>query len=230
MNAIKEQFDAVSKKYDSQRQYLIPCYEDFYTACYPLIKLLPEAKTVLDIGAGTGLFSYFIYQIRPELHYTLVDLSPEMLSVAKQRFADLSNFDYRQLDFSEASLRGRYDIVISSLAIHHLEDEAKQQLYQSVYAALNPDGLFINADQVAGRTVGFDAFYKQNWKETVTTSGLDEDAIQRAFERIKLDKFATLEAQLQMLERAGFTDVDCIYKNLNFVVFGGTKEALPLNT
>ncbi|WP_324677717.1 class I SAM-dependent methyltransferase [Hymenobacter sp. GOD-10R] len=228
MDTIQEQFDAVSQKYDSQRHYLIPCYQDFYTACFPLIKLLPQAKTVLDIGAGTGLFSYFLYQLRPELHFTLVDLSPEMLNVAKQRFAELPNFAYQQLDFSAASLPGQYDIIISSLAIHHLEDEAKSQLYQNVYAALNPGGLFINADQVAGRTIGFDTFYKQNWKETVTTSGLDEDAIQRAFERIKLDKFATLEAQLQMLERAGFTDVDCIYKNLNFVVFGGTKGALTL--
>jgi len=228
MNAIQEQFDAVSQKYDSQRHYLIPCYQDFYKACYPLVEGRPLAKTVLDIGAGTGLFSYFLYQIRPELHFTLVDLSPEMLNVAKQRFADLPNFAYQQLDFSTASLPGHYDIVISSLAIHHLEDEAKNQLYQNVYAALNPGGLFINADQVAGRTAGFDAFYKQNWRETVTVSGLDDDAIGRAFERIKLDKFATLEAQLQMLERAGFTDVDCIYKSLNFVVFGGTKGALPL--
>ncbi|MCC9135430.1 class I SAM-dependent methyltransferase [Pontibacter silvestris] len=226
MENVKKQFDEVSKKYDSQRQYLIPCYQDFYTACYPLVRKLSGAKRLLDIGAGTGLFSYFIYQINPNLHYTLVDLSPEMLRVAKERFNGLDNFQYEELDFSASNLPGKYDIIISALAIHHLEDKEKEQLYYAVYEALNPGGVFINADQVLGRTLGFDHYYRTNWRETVLVSGLEEDAIQKAFERVKLDKFATLESQLQILEDAGFTDVDCIYKNLNFVVFGGSKGLL----
>lgn len=225
MNNIQEQFNSVSKKYDSQRRYLIPCFDDFYTVCLPLVDQLKSAKKVLDIGAGTGLFSQFIYQQNSALHFTLVDISSEMLALARERFAGLNNFAFKELDFSVDPIVGNYDLIISALAIHHLEDDQKALLYQNIFSALNPGGLFINADQVEGRGDWFDDFYKSNWKETVKKSGLDEHAIERAFERIKLDKFAKLETQLQMLEQSGFSDVDCIYKYNNFVVITALKNS-----
>jgi tRNA (cmo5U34)-methyltransferase len=224
MNGIKEQFSNVSKKYDSQRKYLIPCFTDFYSACLPLVKSLTHAKRVLDIGAGTGLFSQFIYKLNPDLHFTLIDLSGDMLDVARTRFGNAANFEYLELDFSKDALPGKHDIIISSLAIHHLEDTDKAKLYKNIYLALNDGGLFINADQVAGKNLLFDSLYKYNWRETVTHSGLDHKALIQAFERTKLDKFATLEKQLDMLEKAGLNEVDCIYKNMNFAVFGGFKD------
>jgi len=224
MKDVKEQFSNVSKKYDSQREYLIPCFKDFYTACLPLVKSLTHAKTVLDIGAGTGLFTQFIYDIKPNLQFTLTDLSGEMLNVARERFDGEPNFEYLELDFSKDPLPGKYDIIISGLAIHHLEDADKAKLYKNIFQALNDGGLFINADQVAGKNVLFDSLYKYYWRETVSHSGLDHEALVQAFERTKLDKLAPLATQLKMLEKAGFNEVDCIYKNMNFAVFGGFKD------
>lgn len=225
MDNIKEQFNSISKQYDEQRKHLIPCFYDFYTSCLPIIDRLPTAKYVLDIGAGTGLFSQFIYQQRNDLHFTLIDISTEMLSVAKKRFHGLNNFEFLECDFSIGPIAKKYDLIISALAIHHLEDEQKATLYQSVFNALNAGGVFINADQVEGCTPWFDSYYKSAWKDTVMNSGLDQQATDRAFERIKLDKFAKLETQLQMLEKAGFSETDCIYKHNNFVVIAAMKTA-----
>src|SRR5579871_3572041 len=137
MNDIKEQFGNVSKQYDSQRRYLIPCFDDFYSACLPLVKSLTHAKKVLDIGAGTGLFSQFIYDLNPGLQFTLIDLSAEMLDVARERFEGEPNFEFVQMDFSKDQLPGKFDLIISSLAIHHLEDADKARLYKNIYKALN---------------------------------------------------------------------------------------------
>jgi tRNA (cmo5U34)-methyltransferase len=222
---ILEKFGVVSKKYDSQRQHLIPCYKDFYNSSLPLIKSVANAKTILDLGAGTGLFSQFVYEQNPHLQFTLADISAPMLSVAKERFEGLENFKFIEFDFSADSIPGKYDIIISGLAIHHLEDDDKQKLFTNVYNALNEGGLFMNADQVTGRTMLFDSLYKYQWRETVSASGLDHEALIQAFERTKLDRFAPLETQLKMLEKSGFTEVDCIYKNMSFAVFGGFKDA-----
>ncbi|EHQ25865.1 class I SAM-dependent methyltransferase [Mucilaginibacter paludis] len=223
MSTIQDQFNRVSKNYDAQRRYLIPCFDDFYQSCLPLVAERAAIKNVLDIGAGTGIFSQTIYQQRPDLHFTLMDISGDMLKVARERFAGLPNFKFIEMDFSANPIAEKYDLIISALAIHHLEDEHKAVLYNRVYQALKPGGLFINADQVEGRSAGFDEFYKSNWKETVNRSELAPEAIERAFERIKLDKFARLETQLKMLETAGFNDTDCIYKYHNFVVMAAFK-------
>ncbi len=222
---VKQQFGNVSKKYDSQRKYLIPCFDDFYRAGLPLIKSVANAKTVLDIGAGTGLFSQFVYEQNPHLHFTLADISDPMLSVARTRFQGRDNFDFIELDLATDKIPGKFDIIISGLAIHHLTDADKQKLYTNIYAALNEGGLFINADQVTGRTMLFDSLYKYQWRETVSHSGLEHDALIQAFERTKLDRLAPLEKQLKMLEKASFNEVDCFYKNLSFAVFGGFRDA-----
>ena len=61
-NNITDQFNSVSKIYDEQRRYFIPCFDDFYTIALPIVRSLPNAKRVLDIGAGTGLFTKFIHE------------------------------------------------------------------------------------------------------------------------------------------------------------------------
>ena len=224
MNDIKEQFSRVSKKYDSQRELLIPCFKDFYSACLPVVKSLTHAKTVLDIGAGTGLFSQFVYDVNPDLHFTLTDISGEMLNIARERFNGENNFEYVEQDFSKDPIPGKYDIIISGLAMHYLEDTAKAKVYKTIYMALNDGGLFINADRVSGKNLLFDSLYNYYWRETISHSNLDHEALIQAFDRIKLEKLAPLETQLKMLEKAGFNEVDCIYKNMNFAVFGGFKD------
>lgn len=223
MDEIRKQFSRIAKKYDSQRQHLIPCFHDFYHVALHVIAERKEAETLLDIGAGTGLFSYFVYQMNPKLRYTLLDVSPEMLDVARQRFAGLSNFSFAESDYAARVLPGKFDLIISALSIHHLDDADKSRLYEKIYKALTPGGIFINADQVLGRTPALDEFYKTQWRLSVIESGLDQASIRAAFKRTELDKFAPLTWQLNELQRIGFREVDCIYRYHNFVVFIGIK-------
>ncbi|MCL4637362.1 MULTISPECIES: class I SAM-dependent methyltransferase [Olivibacter] len=224
MDEIRRRFGEISEKYDQEREQLIPCFQDFYHISLPLIQNHYHAENLLDIGAGTGLFSYFVYQVNPKLKYTLLDISPEMLAVAKRRFTGLSHFSYLEMDYRERSLPGKYDIIISSLSIHHLTDQEKSILYQRIFKALKPDGLFINADQVKGRTPAIDNFYQDQWRRSVIESGLNQEAIQNAFKRTALDKLAPLSWQLNELQRIGFNEVDCIYRYHNFVVMIGRKS------
>ena len=63
---IKQAFDMGAKDYDSARKQLIPCFDDFYGTA---LDLIPFSKTdklkVLDLGAGTGLFTLLASQRLP---------------------------------------------------------------------------------------------------------------------------------------------------------------------
>lgn len=113
---------------------------------------------------------------------------------------------------------------MSSLSIHHLEDEDKEKLYKKVYNALNPEGIFLNADQVIGSPHKLDKDYQMNWMKLINSSDLSESEKDAAIERMKFDKPATLEDNLKWLRNCGFEDVDVYYKYYNFVIFYAEKS------
>ncbi|WP_338751136.1 class I SAM-dependent methyltransferase [Bacillus sp. FJAT-52991] len=227
MDTTKEQvmnrFNEHAAVYDEQRKKLIPCFDDFYSIPISLIESGKKDPSVLDIGAGTGLFSAFLKEKFPQAQLTLIDLSEKMLEIAKKRFNHEEiryvTADYTKYQFEEQT----FDIIISSLSIHHLSDEEKRKLYQNVYKWLNPGGIFINADQVLGHTPFIDSLYKQDWQQKIAASGLTKQQLETAHERTKLDRMSTLQQQLDWLTESGFHDVDCVYKYFNFVVLFGRK-------
>ncbi|OPY61108.1 MAG: bifunctional 3-demethylubiquinone-9 3-methyltransferase/ 2-octaprenyl-6-hydroxy phenol methylase [Pelotomaculum sp. PtaU1.Bin065] len=221
---IRMKFDHISMDYDRQRKQLIPCFNDFYGIAIALIEPAEfEKPTVLDVGAGTGLFSSFLLGKIPDAKLTLIDISEKMLQVAKKRFRDVSGVEYIVGDYANYVSSREYDLIISALSIHHLGDDQKFKLYKQCYSMLKPNGIFINADQVLGNTPYTDSIFKKRWKSGVENSGLSKEEIASGYERTKLDKEATLLQQLDWLEKAGFSDVDCVYKYYHFAVMFGRK-------
>lgn len=223
MSEIKEKFDDISEKYDKQRRKFIPCFDDFYGVTVSVASVNVENPDILDIGAGTGLLSAFLMEKYPQASFTLIDISEKMLDVAKERFRNNSNVKYIVADYSKYPFTEKYDIVMSALSIHHLEDKEKKEIYRKSYSLLKQNGIFINADQVYGETPFIETLNKETWRQYIEESGLPEEEILAGYERIRLDKEATLDQQLDWLKEAGFCDVSCIYKFYHFAVIFGRK-------
>ena len=59
--SIKNTFDSAARDYDKARKQLIPCFDEFYGVALELIPVDPSKDIkILDLGAGTGLFSSLI--------------------------------------------------------------------------------------------------------------------------------------------------------------------------
>ncbi len=224
--AVKASFDGAAAVYDRARRQLVPCFDDFYGTAVKAIPYGPDAAIrVLDLGAGTGLLSGMVARAFPQASISLVDLSPGMLEVARRRFAgEPSRFDVRVMDYTREPLPGRYEAVVSALSIHHLDASEKRDLFRKVYSVLRDGGIFINADQVLGYTPQIEARYREAWLRQVSERGVSEDDLAAALGRMKEDKPSTLDEQKAWLEEAGFEQVDCLYKNYGFAVYGGYKR------
>ena len=221
---IREVFDRSARTYDRARRQLVPCFDDFYEA---LVSQLPfetgAGPRILDLGAGTGLLSLFVSERFPNADLVLLDASPEMLRRARERFADRHRFELVVADFSRELPPGRYDAVVSALAIHHLDDGAKRALFRRGFDVLSDGGVFIDADQVCGATPEIEAGYRQTWLRQVRERGVAEADLRAALERMQEDRMALLESHLRWLGEAGFEAVDCWYRSYNFAVFGGRR-------
>jgi tRNA (cmo5U34)-methyltransferase len=113
---------------------------------------------------------------------------------------------------------GPWDAVVSALAIHHLDDEAKAQLFARVHAGLAPGGIFVNAEQVAGPTALFDDAYATWHARAATALGATAGEWAAAQARMREDRTASVDRHLGWLRDAGFRDSDCLFKHHNFAV------------
>lgn len=224
---IGQTFDESVEYYDEWVKIALPCYDEIFSVAKELIPFATDARIeVLDLGAGTGLFSMHVLQKYPNAAFVLYDVAPKMLDVARARFRESpSQFQYILDDYRYFQNSKRFDLVVSSLSIHHLTDSDKKDLFKRVYTALSNKGVFINVDQIRGPTPSLQELYWTKWLEKVREKGAAEEKISESIQRrMTYDKDALLTEQLQWLRDAGFANVDCMYKNYFIGVFVATKQ------
>jgi len=218
-------FDDAAAGYDRARRQLVPDLDGFYEAALESVPFGRDARIrVLDLGAGTGLLSSMVAERFPRSRVTLVDLSVEMLRVARRRFVgEPGRFEFRNMDYARKPLPRGYDLVVSALSIHHLTNGDKKELFERIYDALAEGGYFVNADQVQGETPEEERSYREWWLRRVREAGVSDGDLDAALSRMRADRNATLRAQLGWLVEAGFGVVRCAYSDHRFAVYGGRK-------
>jgi tRNA (cmo5U34)-methyltransferase len=205
--------------YDAPRRRLVPDFDRFYgTAAELVAELGVDQPEVLDLGAGTGLLSAAVLAAVPGARLTLLDGAAPMLAVARQRLGDVPTI---VADLTDPLPAGPFDAVVSALAIHHLDDAGKRDLFARIRAVLRPGGVFVNAEQVCGPTPADQARYEAAHERDARALGSDDAEWDAAVVRMSHDRCATVEDQVAWLRAAGFDAVDVDFKRFRFAVYHG---------
>jgi len=163
--------------------------------------------------------SAFLLEKFPDARLTLMDISENMLDMARERFATRPGTEYRVCDYSGIDLGGPYDLICSALSIHHLAPEDKRRLFERIHAALVPGGMFVNADQADGETLYFRQRNLEYWNGFLRNGPMTEAQHAEILKRRDtLDRNDKLSDQLAWPREAGFADVDVVYRNRTFIV------------
>ena len=216
---IKEQFDLIAEEYDSGRRKFIPCFDDFYekTTAFAA-SFVGNPRKIIDLGSGTGLLAMYYFRHFPDAGYILADVSSEMLNVARKRFEGVPHIEYPVIDYTKELPSGEFDLAVSALSIHHLENEEKLDLFRNLKKQLAPGSWFINYDQFCCASEEMSERVNACWIEHLYHSGLSETELSRWRERRKLDRECSVGEEIAMLEKCGFKNVECIYLNGKFAV------------
>lgn len=223
-------------------RYFVPERETQIEIICDLIPAIDGLQHVVDLSCGEGVLCRAILDRFPAYHVHGLDISPTMLETAMQALSRYGErFDTQLFDLPDSSWRNfpwPLRAVVSSLAIHHLDDEQKQQLSRDVYTMLAPGGVFIIADLIWPTTQAGINVAGKGWDEATRQRALQLDGNLSAYEQFytrdwnsftlaepdPFDKMTSLYSQLKWLEQAGFANIDVYWMKAGHAIFGGIKE------
>jgi tRNA (cmo5U34)-methyltransferase len=122
----------------------IPLFDDFQDAVAEATVGV-ETRAVLELGVGTGETARRVRARHPEASWTGVDASRAMLDRARDTLPDA---DLRLSRLQDPLPAGPFDLVVSALAVHHLDADEKRDLFRRVAESLRPGGWFVLGDVV----------------------------------------------------------------------------------
>ena len=122
----------------------IPGYDELQEAVVAATAEV-RATRALELGTGTGETALKVRAIHPEAGWVGIDASEPMLTRARER---LPGTDLRLQRLEDELPPGPFDLVVSALAVHHLDGAGKRDLFSRVARVLPPGGVFVLGDVV----------------------------------------------------------------------------------
>jgi tRNA (cmo5U34)-methyltransferase len=209
--------------------------ERFQLIC-DLLPFPTDARvTIIDVGAGYGALSAFILECYPHATCIAQDGSEPMLQRARNLMAGFGpRFQVHESDLFEANwlptLSSPFAAAVSSSCLHNLRDFRRiSEIYHDIREHLQPGGVFLNFDLLNAPTPELQQRYStaaeiRRQRERPAAEAVGE-MVRRADQPTTgggVGPFpAALEQHLTALKAAGFTQVDCFWKDLQRALYGG---------
>ncbi len=201
-----------------------------------LAELLPfgidEAFTFVDLGAGTGAAARTIMDYFPAARAILADYSEQMMAQGTVELEPYAGrYEYVEFNLARggawpASIPSPVDAVVTSLAVHHLSDDRKLELFKEILEHLVPGGWFLNFDPVT--TV--DPVVQAAWhrvEDRRDSSAAGKRDQRSPEEQLRWENhtryMVPLDPQVAYLREAGFEGVDVYWKDLDYAIYGGRR-------
>ncbi len=149
-----------AKKFSEPSEYI----EEF-------LDLLPKNAKVLDIGCGVGVDAGFM--VSEGFKITGIDLSKEMLSIARQKFPqiDFRQQDIRELDFPPNT----FDGILASCSLIHIPKKDVSPLLKKFHKILSKDGkIYIGLQEGNSEEIFVEGPFKPDEKLFLNVISFDE--------------------------------------------------------
>lgn len=223
---IKEDFAKRSTFYDDYIIKVVPNHGEMLDT---LINSIPfpsdKPIKVVELGCGTGIATGNIVRKFPNAYLKCIDISQDMLNLAKKKLTTLQNIKFELADYTKYSITGKYDVVVSFLSLMYLaNDEMRKSVFKKVYDMLVPEGFFIRGEVNVSKNKHYQEVCVEKWIEHMQKSYSDEFIKTEVIEKAKNHaKESVLTDEIQYLKDIGFRQIDIFLKYYNFSVYGAIK-------
>ena len=218
-------FDStITAVFDDMLARSIPQYEAMRSMTTGIAAHYAQKDTaIVDLGCSRGgaiepLTKRFAGQ------FIGIEVSPPMFEAALDRFKSVDHVEIRNEDLRSYYPPERASVALAILTLQFTPIEYRQQIVRKVYKHLVPGGAFIFVEKLLGESADLDKLFVEIYYDLKRAHGYDEDQIER--KRLSLEGVlvpVTAKWNTDLLQQAGFSQVDCFWRWMNFAGFIGIK-------
>ncbi len=222
--------ESVTEVFDDMLSRSIPQYEVMRGACFDVAcAFVKHDTTVIDMGCSRGeAMATLVDKFGAHCRFVGLEVSKPMIEAARARFRGLiacSVVDIREWDLrrKEYPFRG-VSLTQSVLTLQFTPIEYRQRIVRNVYNSIMPGGAFILVEKVLGSSADIDDLMVSTYYGLKSDNGYSDEQIQR--KRLSLEGVLvpmTADWNVQLLRSAGFSQVDCFWRWMNFAAWIAVK-------
>jgi tRNA (cmo5U34)-methyltransferase len=216
-------FEKQVHEYESLMEKLVPQYKEQHEIIYDLLPGDMEKEIrILDLGCGNGVLSQLALKKLPNAQVVGFDLTPQMLEPYVKNLSEYSGrYELIQGDYRFDSMGSNYDIVLAGMTLQHLTWGQRKDFYRLIFNILNDNGSFILNDIIIDEDWDTRNQQYDNWLKFIESNG--EDSKYWFEKHMNKDYPVTLEDHFKWLQDAGFSKVECHWRQQNFAITSATK-------
>lgn len=221
------EFDAsVTECFDDMLARSIPQYEVMRDAVTSIGTWYAEKRLVVDLGCSRGgALAPFADSGHPCLG---VEISQPMLAASQFRFED--EIKAGLVEIAEMDLRHDYpeemaSVTLAVLLLQFVPIEYRQQIVRNAYLHTVPGGVMIVVEKILGDSHELNQMMVATYLDRKMARGYTREEIDR--KKLSLEGVlvpVTAAMNIGFLLRAGFSQVDCFWRWMNFAAWVAVKE------
>ena len=204
---------------DQYTEYILRCVPRYVEMQWAIMHYLPNALNpvnILEMGCGTGNLTKLIIKQYPNATIHIVDISEKMIESCKNELINQNNIKYYCNDFRDLDSNiPNCDLVLSSISIHHINDNEKKSLFKRLHEKLTANGVFCYSDQFSSFE---NEIYRKNisqWKNESMQNGSSQAEWEMWMKHQDNHDYHTpLGEQTKWLKEAGFRNAECVWRHL----------------
>ena len=208
----------------------IPQYDLMRKSVFDVGKNFVQPNTdIVDLGCSRGdALAPFIDEFGNDCRYLGLELSESMLEASKARFERCIADGYvtiKNHDLREPYPKVNASLSLSVLTLQFTPMEHRQRILRDVYRSTAPGGAFILVEKVLGDSAEINDLMVRCYHQLKRHNGYSEESIQR--KRLALEGVlvpVTARWNEELLRAAGFQQVDCFWRWMNFSAWVGVVD------
>ncbi len=219
--------EEVTTVFDDMLARSIPQYEVMRRGVTDVALSFARSGTdIVDLGASRGeAIAPLVDQLGAACRYTCVEVSPPMLSVLRSRFAAHPYVNVLDLDLRRAYPEAiSASVTLAVLTVQFTPIEYRQRILRTVYEHTRPGGALILVEKALGATADLDSLMVGRYYDLKGAHGYSAEQIER--KRLSLEGVlvpVTAKWNEDLLRGAGFGEVDCFWRWMNFAAWVAVK-------